>query len=166
MVAGLELAGRPMAAAQAALPRPDEPLAALWHDCTVLREHRGDGHLAAVLAAGLRWPEPHLLAAERVDPRQQELRGWSDAQWEAARQRAQAHGPRLAQDVEALTDELAAQAYADTDVEALRAALEPLATAVLAAGAVPFPNAIGLLSPSRAAACAPAPGPGTHAAGA
>jgi len=48
----LPLPGRPMAAAQAALPRPDDPLAALWHDCTVLREHRGDGHLAAVAVAG------------------------------------------------------------------------------------------------------------------
>jgi len=60
-VRALPLPGRPMAAAQAGLPRPDEPLAALWHDCTVLREHRGDGHLAAVAAADLVWPEPHLL---------------------------------------------------------------------------------------------------------
>ena len=53
-VRALPLPGRPMAAAQAGQPRPtEEPLAALWHDCTVLREHRGDGHLAAVALSGL-----------------------------------------------------------------------------------------------------------------
>src|SRR4051794_38272867 len=46
-IQALPLPGRPMAAAQAGLPRPEEPLAALWHDCTVLREFRGDAHLAA-----------------------------------------------------------------------------------------------------------------------
>ena len=41
-------------------------MAALWHDCTVLREYRGDGHLAAVAVAGLVWPEPHLLQADVI----------------------------------------------------------------------------------------------------
>lgn len=77
-VQALSLPGRPMAAAQVALPRPSEPLAALWHDCTVLREHRGDGHLAAVALAGLVWPEPHLLLGRQVDPQQQQYRGWDD----------------------------------------------------------------------------------------
>ena len=52
-VHALPLPGRPMAAAQSGLERPHEPLAALWHDCTVLREYRGDSHLAAVAVAGL-----------------------------------------------------------------------------------------------------------------
>lgn len=166
VVRDLELEGRPMAAAQAALPRSDEPLAALWHDCTVLREHRGDGHLAALAEAGLPWPEPHLLAADRVDHRQRELRGWSEAEWEAARRSALAREPDVVEQVEARTAQLAAQAYAGVDVEAVRRALEPLAAAVLTAGLVPFPNAMGLVSPSRAAAAAPRPVRGTHAAGA
>ncbi len=78
-VAALPLPGRLMAAAQAGLPRPAEPLAALWHDCTVLHEYRGDGHLAAVAVAGLVWPEPHLLQGGRADARQQEYRGWDDS---------------------------------------------------------------------------------------
>lgn len=45
--------GRPLAAANAALPRPDAPHLALWHAATVLREHRGDGHLAALADAEL-----------------------------------------------------------------------------------------------------------------
>ena len=168
VVQGLDLAGRPLAAAHAALPRPAEPLAALWHDCTVLREHRGDGHVAAVLAAGLRWPEPHLLAADRVDPRQQELRGWSDEQWTRARRSLQSRGgevPALAQEVERRTDELAAQAYAGADLTALVDALTPLAAAVVEAGLLPFPNAMGLVRPS-AVASSPRPAPGTPAAGA
>src|SRR5664280_389388 len=61
------VAGSPNgAAAQSGLERPHEPLAALWHDCTVLRESRGDGHLAAVAVAGLVWPEPHLLQADVI----------------------------------------------------------------------------------------------------
>ncbi|MEO6087249.1 MAG: hypothetical protein ABIQ18_29470, partial [Umezawaea sp.] len=45
--------GRVLAAANAALPRPDDPRHRLWQATTVLREHRGDGHVAALLTAGL-----------------------------------------------------------------------------------------------------------------
>jgi hypothetical protein len=170
VTAQLELAGRPLAAAHAALPRPVDPLAALWHDCTVLREHRGDGYLAAVTAAGLRWPEPHLLGTHRVDPRQQELRGWQDEQWQAAQRRVAAlgpAGPRLHDDVERVTDELAATAYEQVDAAELIALLEPLAAAVVAGGGLPFPNAMGLVSPAGPATPPPsAPAPGTPAAGA
>ena len=44
---------RPLYAAHADLPVPDEPHLALWHAATLLREHRGDGHLAALLAPEL-----------------------------------------------------------------------------------------------------------------
>jgi hypothetical protein len=46
-------AGRPLAAADADLPSPGEPHLVLWHAINVLREHRGDGHIAALQAAGL-----------------------------------------------------------------------------------------------------------------
>ena len=45
--------GRPLAAANADLPWPQEPHLVLWHAVNILREHRGDGHIAALLAAGL-----------------------------------------------------------------------------------------------------------------
>jgi len=141
-VEALPLPGRPMAAAQAGLPRPAEPLAALWHDCTVLREYRGDGHLAAVAVAGLVWPEPHLLQGGRVDARQQEYRGWDDRSWHLAAERVR--GRDLAE-VEALTDHLAAPAYdalnAPEQAELIRL-LEPLARA--ASSELPYPNAMGL----------------------
>ena len=53
LLASLPLPARPLAAAHRALPVPEDPVGMLWHCCTVLREHRGDGHLAAVATAGL-----------------------------------------------------------------------------------------------------------------
>src|SRR5689334_3792199 len=45
--------GRALGAANAALPWPDDALGVLWHAATILREQRGDGHVAALLVAGL-----------------------------------------------------------------------------------------------------------------
>jgi hypothetical protein len=50
---GLELAGRPLGGPNAGLPAPADPVARLWHAATVLREHRGDGHIAALVAADI-----------------------------------------------------------------------------------------------------------------
>lgn len=141
-VDALPLAGRPMAAAQLSVPRPRQPLAALWHDCTVLREYRGDGHVAAVSSAGLRWPEPHVVKGASVDPRQQEHRGWDDATWQEAAQRASGVS---AEALERHTDELAAPAFeplTDADQRQLAGLLEPIAAA--AAVDVPYTNAMGL----------------------
>jgi hypothetical protein len=141
-VQALPLPGRPMAAAQAGLERPSDPLAALWHDCTVLREYRGDGHLIAVAASGLTWPEPHLLKGARAHPRLQELRGWDEGIWAEAADRMRGRDPG---ELEALTDTLAAPAYrvlgADGQDE-LAHLLEPLARATDAD--MPQPNPMGL----------------------
>ena len=146
-VRALPLPGRPMAAAQTGLQRPAEPHAALWHDCTVLREHRGDGHLAAVGLCGLVWPEPHLLPGRQVDADQQRYRGWDDLTWQRAAEHVRGRG-RDTVELEAVTDRLAAPAYevltAPEKVELARL-LEPLARA--ASAALPYPNAMGLLPP-------------------
>lgn len=55
--------GRALYAALRALPVPDEPVARLWHAATLLREHRGDGHIAALVAAGIGGTEAHVLHA-------------------------------------------------------------------------------------------------------
>lgn len=141
-VDGLPLAGRPMAAAHAALPRPTAPVAALWHDCTVLREFRGDGHVAAVTAAGMRWPEPHLLKGTAVDPRQQEYRGWDDTAWHEASERVRGAS---AETLERHTDELAAPAFEPLREAAQRRLVELLTPLAAAAGReLPYPNAMGL----------------------
>ncbi|MDQ2845775.1 MAG: MarR family transcriptional regulator [Actinomycetota bacterium] len=55
--------GRILYAGLRALPLPEEPVARLWHAATLLREHRGDGHIAALVAAGIRGTEAHVLHA-------------------------------------------------------------------------------------------------------
>jgi hypothetical protein len=55
--------GRALYAALRALPVPQEPVARLWHAATLLREHRGDGHIVALLAEGIGGTEAHVLHA-------------------------------------------------------------------------------------------------------
>jgi hypothetical protein len=55
--------GRALYAAVRALPVPTEPVARLWHGANLLREHRGDGHVAALLTEGVGGTEAHVLHA-------------------------------------------------------------------------------------------------------
>ena len=59
--------GRVLYAALRALPVPGEPVARLWHAATLLREHRGDGHIAALVASGIGGTEAHVLHALSED---------------------------------------------------------------------------------------------------
>ncbi len=84
-----EPAGRPLYAAHAALDWPDEPHLQLWHAITLLREHRGDGHVALLTGEGLSACEALVLhgATGMVDPGVlQSSRAWPDDDWAAARQ--------------------------------------------------------------------------------
>jgi hypothetical protein len=85
---GLDPAGRPLFAAHAELAWPDEPHVALWHAFTLLREHRGDGHLAALLAEGLSGIEAivtHTATGRGfTEDSAKNGRGWSDEQWAAS----------------------------------------------------------------------------------
>jgi hypothetical protein len=55
--------GRALYAGLRALDVPQEPAARLWHAATLLREHRGDGHNAALVAHGTGGIETHVLIA-------------------------------------------------------------------------------------------------------
>ena len=55
--------GRALFAAVRTLPVPTEPVARLWHGANLLREHRGDGHVAALVTAGIGGTEAHVLHA-------------------------------------------------------------------------------------------------------
>jgi hypothetical protein len=79
--------GRAMHAGLTALAWPGDPLGQMWHACTVLREHRGDGHLAACVAAGIGGLEANILTELRVgwDPLAYTAsRGWSPEAMDAA----------------------------------------------------------------------------------
>ncbi|MFJ2114226.1 MULTISPECIES: hypothetical protein [unclassified Streptomyces] len=87
---------RPLFAANADLPVPDAPHLAYWHAATLLREHRGDGHLAVLLDAGLDPVEALVshAATGRGTATQWILasRGWSTQEWEAAQDRLRERG--------------------------------------------------------------------------
>ena len=51
--AAVDVAGRVLAAANVALPPRQDPYERLWQATTTLREHRGDGHVAALVALGV-----------------------------------------------------------------------------------------------------------------
>ncbi len=80
--------GRPLYAGHADLPWPEEPLLALWHGATLLREHRGDGHVAVLLHAGLTGLEALIThtATGRgfTEAAARATRGWRDEEWAAA----------------------------------------------------------------------------------
>ena len=143
--------GRPMYAALRAIPIPVEVVARLFHAASLLREHRGDGHVAALMIEGVgrleahvllaldmnmpahRFGRIHHLPAAQIDAVIDGMRkrgligddGWLSEQGRAIKER-----------VEALTDDLAAKPYEilrGDELDELMAILEPLAALLLAA---------------------------------
>ncbi|MEV0390573.1 hypothetical protein [Nonomuraea sp. NPDC050643] len=117
--------GRPLFAAHATLPWPDDPLLCLWHAQTLLREFRGDGHVATLLTEGVGGPEALVLHAAGGDvptPFLKISRAWPEDEWAAAEERLRGRGlldgdtlspegKALRQRMEDRTDELALPAY-------------------------------------------------------
>lgn len=162
VVSALEPTGRPLGAANAALPLPADPVAALWQLATTVREHRGDGHVAALVHAGLSGLDALLLQAAlgRVpSPAMRQARGWSEEAW--ARGRASlttrglladdgptARGRALLASVEEWTDASAWDSglavLGETGVNQVAATLTPAVDAVWRSGMLPEANPIGL----------------------
>ncbi len=144
--------GRALFAGHAALAWPDEPHLVLWHAQTLLREFRGDGHIALLLSAELTGLDALVLhAASGEVPRRalQATRAWSDDEWEAAIVRladrdlvdgsgAFTHaGRELRAQIERDTDRLASAPYAVLGPDgcaSLRRAARPLAKAIVESG--------------------------------
>ncbi len=161
----LDFSGRVLAAADAALPVPGEGLARLWHAATVLREHRGDGHFAALAAADIDGCEAVVLRC-CLDLRREDLqpvRGWTDQAWDEALTRLDERG-WVSGDGELTSAGREAHAAVEnaTDWAAARpwARLGPDATAEIAniltplaqtcASALPYPSPIGVPAPGAA----------------
>jgi hypothetical protein len=144
--------GRALFAAVRTLPVPTEPVARLWHGANLLREHRGDGHVAALLTVGIGGTEAHVLHALSEGMPAEEFGRVSHlpaAQLAAVIDGMRARGlvgadgwltpagRQTKERVESLTDELAAPAYDILDpveLDQLVADLEPLAAVLVAAG--------------------------------
>jgi hypothetical protein len=125
--AALTPEGRPLYAAHADLPWPADPVLQVWHGVTLLREHRGDGHIAVLVRHGMSGLEAlvtHTLTGRGfLRPAAQATRGWSDDEWtaavEALTERGLVAGEGLTEDgvqlrtaLERETDELSAAPFA------------------------------------------------------
>jgi len=149
------LDGRPLFAANRALPWPDNPLAALWHAATLLREQRGDAHVAALTAEGVSGRESNVLhAAAGGVPREYiaRTRDYDESAWGHHEQRLAERGllnddgsptvagRELKDRIESRTDTLSLSALdvlSDDEVETLFQVLTPITRAVIAGGDVP-----------------------------
>ncbi|MBF6519932.1 SCO6745 family protein [Nocardia farcinica] len=159
--ASAPLEGRTLFAANRALPEPTDPLAKLWHAATLLREHRGDGHIALLIAAGIGGRESHVLqTVANGTPREvyTMLREFDDAEWAAclasltakglvADHALTAEGERVKAEIEDRTDDLAAEAFAvlsESERDELLTALRPVTRAVVDSGEIPSITPIGV----------------------
>ncbi|GAA2769053.1 SCO6745 family protein [Streptomyces indiaensis] len=149
-------AARPLYSAHADLPVPEEPHLAYWHAATLLREHRGDGHLAALMSAGLDGLEAmvtHTATGKGMSPRWVcATRGWSREEWNAASERLRERGllddsgdlneqgVALRREIEEETDRLDRAPYAHLGPQGVARLAEVgglFARAALGAGAFP-----------------------------
>jgi hypothetical protein len=145
--------GRVMYAGMRTLPVPSDPVARLWHSATMLREHRGDGHVAALVGARIGGTEAHVLSALEMGihppesfgrihhlPKKQlaevmdglRERGLVDTDG-----RFTDAGRETKRRIEALTDELAVPPYdalSPAELDELIAELEPITATLVATG--------------------------------
>jgi hypothetical protein len=147
-VAG-DLTGRPLYAAHTTLPWPDQPHLVLWRAQTLLREYRGDGHVAALLTGGLSGIEALITHAATGTISASALRvsrGWSEEDWAAGVAGLQERGWLAAdggftplgqegrQQIEDSTDRLAVLPYASLGADGcaeLRTLAGPLTTPLI-----------------------------------
>src|SRR6201996_4763201 len=145
--------GRMMYAGMRTLPVPSDPVARLWHSATMLREHRCDGHIAALVGARIGGTESHVLSALDMGIHPPEsfgrvhhlpkkrlaevMDGLRERGLVDAEGRFTDAGRETKQQIEALTDELAVapfEAMPPAELDELMAALEPITARLVAAG--------------------------------
>jgi hypothetical protein len=153
VAAAADPTGRPLGAANAALELPAGPLARLWQLATTLREHRGDGHVAALVGARIGGTEAHVLSALEMGIHPPESFGRIHhlpkerlaAVMDGLRERGLVDtesrfteaGRETKRRIEALTDELASPPYealSPAELDELMTELEPITASLVAAG--------------------------------
>ena len=160
-VATIAPRGRAMFAANRQIAPTGDPVADLWQWCTTVREHRGDGHVAALAVLGIDGLEATMLLAADLGidlELFEQSRGWERRHIDAALSRLGQHGLAdedggltesgrpLRQEIEDLTDRQAFGVLSRLGEahELVLAHLEGAAEAIRSAGAIPYPNPIGL----------------------
>jgi hypothetical protein len=164
IVAGFDFAGKPLAAAHASLDKPTDDTGLLWWAASVIREYRGDCHIAVLTAAGLDGTAANTLAvaAGLIGGEQRKMRGWTEDEWAAGYARLATRGwveqdgtitesGRAArQQIEDATDRVCAAGMgkeATARAITVEDGVRTLARAVLKSGAIAFPNPTGTQSP-------------------
>jgi hypothetical protein len=160
--AAAPIVGRPLAAANSLVSVSETPHLALWQACTVLRESRGDGHVAALVAADLGPCEALVLfGAERgLDPVYlRAARRWSEQEWQEAADRLAdrgllsadgvitSAGIELREWVETCTDQAAAaswRALGQADCDRLSSLMTPIALRIAQSNEAMHTNPMGL----------------------
>jgi len=149
--------GRPLYAAHAELAWPDEAHLQLWHAITLLREYRGDGHIAALVVEGLDGCEALVThGSEGLIPPAllQASRGYNDDEWVAAQQRLEDRGWRSNGEptplgleararIESVTDEQAMApwlAIGEDRSDRLRSLVRPMSKAIASSGVFMLPT--------------------------
>ncbi len=169
VAAAADPTGRPLFAANAALEPPGDPVGRLWQLTTTLREHRGDGHIAALVAEGVSGLEAHLLQVSRgryPDALMRQARGWPEDEWAAAAETLRGRGlltpdtaPKLTDAGHGLLDTIESRSderawtgglsrLGERGVDEVVALLLSSVRAVVAAGILPDVNPTGLPYPA------------------
>lgn len=144
--------GRPLYAGHASLPWPDEPHLVLWLAQTLLREFRGDGHIAALTTADLDGCEAlvsHAASGQVAADVLRRTRAWTDDEWQAAVERLASRGQvnadgsftdagtKQRDEIERLTDELAMDpwnAIGEDECHRLREMVRPWSRTIVQSG--------------------------------
>ncbi len=150
---GLTAPGRPLYAAHAALPWPDDPRLALWHATALIREHRGDGHIALLVSESLDPVEAIVLNGIFAGTTEfmRTTRGWSQEEWDAGTARLEERGlvadgsltdegTTFRRGLERGTDRLALEGWRHLGLAGTRRVTElatPLRDSALASGLLP-----------------------------
>ena len=167
-VASLDVTGRPLGAANAGVVRGQSAVEDLWQLATVVREHRGDGHVAAFVGAGLSGVEAHLLQAPTKGLPADAImlaRGLSADDWAAAGRALGDRGLLAGAEITPAGRDLLRSVEEETDRLSWRGGLEaglgqdgvaevverlgPAVDAVVATEWLPFPNPMGLPDPRQ-----------------
>lgn len=164
-VRGCGFDGRPLAAGWSQVPAPDSVLARIWLAATVLREHRGDGHVLACVREGLSGLDAlltHVATGAVTRDVLQRNRGWTDSEWDGGVRRLRARrlidvdgrltrtGGTLRRDIEDRTDVLAGDpvtALGPAGVQTVIDIAVPISARLFDGGAMTDPNPIGVPRP-------------------
>ena len=160
--ARIDTIGRPLAAANSALPVESDPYRRLWQAAATLREHRGDGHVIALVEGGIAGISTIVLrSAVDIDATSvRKARGWTEEQWAIEVDELSARGLLAGQGqitekgtaaldrAEQVTNRLAVRPWSgvtDDEIADVARTLAPIARACQTV--FPFPNPIGMPQP-------------------